>query len=100
MGQRGNPRRLLVVAVDHLPRRPTRVGEPEHLVHRVEIIRPPRTVAIILCAGLPTLPRIVQPVGEALGLFGLRYMDEELDEVGAAAETGRASCRERVCQYV
>src|SRR3546814_10887192 len=84
MGQRGDARRFLVVAVDHLPRRPARVGLPEHLVHRGQIVGPLRAVAIILGSRLPALPRIVEPVGKTYVLFRLRDVNEQLDQIGPA----------------
>src|SRR3546814_3446974 len=78
MGQRGDARRFLVVAVDHLPRRPARVGLPEHLVHRGQIVGPLRAVAIILGSRLPALPRTVEPVGQTYVLFRLRDVNDQL----------------------
>src|SRR3546814_8440759 len=72
MGQRRDARRLLVVAVDHLPRRPARVRLREHCFDRGEIILALRPVAIIFRPGLPAFPRIVEPRGEALVLLLLR----------------------------
>src|SRR3546814_14293931 len=77
--------RLLVVAVDHRPRRPARVRLLEHFFDRGEIILALRPVAIIFRPGLPAFPRIVEPRGEAFVLLLLRDVNEQLDEVGSAA---------------
>src|SRR3546814_16952091 len=56
------------------------VGTREHLLNRVQIFGPPRAIAIILKAGLPPFPGVLQPLGKAAVLLVLRHMDEQLDD--------------------
>src|SRR3546814_7916476 len=52
---------------------------------------------------LPDLQRVVPAVVEALQLHFLADVQPELEEIDPLIddhEIGRASCRERVCQYV
>src|SRR3546814_15830440 len=49
-----------------------------------------------IMAGLPVTIRLLDP---PLHEF-LPHTDAEMNQVADAAEIGRASCRERVCQYV
>jgi len=55
-------------------------------VHRIPIFGPPGPVAIIVGAGLPPLPRRIQPLRQLLVLRLLGDVDEQLDDVGAGLD--------------
>jgi hypothetical protein len=55
-------------------------------VHRRQIIGAAGAVAVVVEAGLPALPGIFEPVFQPAVLLGLRDVDEQLDQRGAAGD--------------